>query len=242
MSIGRNKHSIAKKRPARKPAVVQQPPLGRRERRAVQTRIRLFRCALALIARRGAANVTVEDITEAADVGKGTFFNYFQSKDHVLGVMAEIQLGKVREAAALASRRRMPIRLVLRRLMLRLAEEPGRNPRLARALLSSFLASREVRGILKRNMQQGRKAIGEIVAAGQKNGEIDPQLRKDQIAFGFLQTVLGTILYWSLHEKPRLKTWMEGSFQRFWRSIEVPGKGDARRAARPSRNRRNVKR
>jgi AcrR family transcriptional regulator len=48
-------------------------------------------------------NVTVEDITEAADVGKGTFFNYFESKDHVLGVMAEIQLGKVAEALALAA-------------------------------------------------------------------------------------------------------------------------------------------
>jgi AcrR family transcriptional regulator len=52
-----------------------------------------------LIAERGFPNVTVEDITEAADVGKGTFFNYFATKDHVLGVMAEIQLGKVREAS-----------------------------------------------------------------------------------------------------------------------------------------------
>ena len=72
--------------------------MGRRERRAAETRVRLFRCALQLFAQRGFPNVTVEDITEAADVGKGTFFNYFESKDDVLGVMAEIQLGKVREA------------------------------------------------------------------------------------------------------------------------------------------------
>ena len=68
--------------------------MGRRQRRAAETRVRLFRCALRLFAERGFPNVTVEDITEAADVGKGTFFNYFESKDHVLGVMAEIQLGK----------------------------------------------------------------------------------------------------------------------------------------------------
>src|ERR1039457_5580663 len=72
------------------------PGAGRRQRRAAETRLRLFRCALQLIAERGFPNVTVEDITEAADVGKGTFFNYFESKDHVLSVMAEVQLGKVR--------------------------------------------------------------------------------------------------------------------------------------------------
>ena len=75
------------------------PGIGRRQRRAAETRLRLFRCALHLFAERGFPSVTVEEITEAADVGKGTFFNYFMKKEHVLGVMAEIQLGKVREAA-----------------------------------------------------------------------------------------------------------------------------------------------
>ncbi len=153
--------------------------LGRRERRAAETRIRLFRCALELIAERGLANVTVEDITEAADVGKGTFFNYFAGKDHVLGVMAEIQLGKVKEAAS-AAQSQQPIHAVLQHLLHRLAEEPGRSPRLARALISSFLASESVREILKRNMQEGRKTIAEVVALGQKRGEIDPQSQKGE--------------------------------------------------------------
>src|SRR5664279_3014388 len=80
--------------------------MGRRQRRAAETRLRLFRCALQLIAERGFPNVTVEDITEAADVGKGTFFNYFATKDHVLGVMPEIQLGKLREAVLAAEQGR----------------------------------------------------------------------------------------------------------------------------------------
>src|ERR1017187_8353533 len=98
------------------------PGAGRRQRRAAETRLRLFRCALQLIAERGFPNVTVEDITEAADVGKGTFFNYFATKDHVLGVMPEIQLGKVREAASLAVEGKKSIYSVLHWLVLRLAE------------------------------------------------------------------------------------------------------------------------
>jgi len=48
----------------------------------------------------------VEDITNAADVGKGTFFNYFPSKEHILGVLGEVQGAKYDKAAALASAQR----------------------------------------------------------------------------------------------------------------------------------------
>ena len=88
-------------------------PPSRRERRGAETRLRLFRCALQLITERGLANVTVEDITEAADVGKGTFFNYFPSTEHVLGVMGEIQLDKLRQAASQAANTKQRIRVVL---------------------------------------------------------------------------------------------------------------------------------
>jgi AcrR family transcriptional regulator len=197
--------------------------IGRRQRRAAETRVRLFRSALELIAERGMANVTVEDITEAADVGKGTFFNYFASKDHVLGVMAEIQLSKVREASMKATADNQRIRAVLRQLAHRLAEEPGRSPRLARALISSFLASEGVRNILKQNMLEGRKTIARIVALGQERGEIDHQLNRDKVALQFLQMALGTVLLWSLHEKPALAGWMENSFEHMWRAIAATG-------------------
>jgi AcrR family transcriptional regulator len=197
---------------------------GRRQRRAAETRVKLFRCALALIAEHGLANVTVEDITEAADVGKGTFFNYFATKEHVLSVMAEIQLGKLDEAAASVAAGTDSFYSVLHRLVLRLAEEPGRSPKLARALISSFLGNESVREILKRKMVLGRKAIAEVVRIGQERGEINPALKKEKVAMQLLQMVLGTVLLWSLHEKPALAHWMEDSFDHCWRAIAATRK------------------
>jgi AcrR family transcriptional regulator len=197
--------------------------MGRRERRAAETRLRLFRCALRLFAERGFPNVTVEDITEAADVGKGTFFNYFESKDHVLSVMAEIQLGKVREALRLAEAGKQTIYSVLHRLFLRVAEEPGRSPDLARALITSFLASEGVRGLIEHNMSEGRKMVAQVVAAGQKRGEIGSHLKKEKVALQLQQAFLGTLLLWSLQGEPALETWIEESFQHFWRAIAVSG-------------------
>jgi AcrR family transcriptional regulator len=198
--------------------------LGRRERRAAETRLRLFRSALRLFAERGFPKVTIEDITEAADVGKGTFFNYFESKDHVLSVVAEIQIGKVREASAKAGEGRLPIRTVLHGLLAGLTEEPGRSPDLARALIASFLASEGVRTIIENNMQRGRRVIGAIIAAGQRRGEIDPALDEELVAIQFLQAFEGTMLFWSLHGEPALTLWVEQSFQHFWRAIAAPAR------------------
>src|ERR1035437_7115873 len=133
--------------------------MGRRQRRAAETRLRLFRCALELFAERGFSSVTVEDITEAADVGKGTFFNYFESKDHVLGVMAEIQVARVEEAAPLVASGKQKIQTVFHHLARGLAKEPGSSPELARAVISSFLASEVVRGLIGSRIAEGRRLM-----------------------------------------------------------------------------------
>jgi AcrR family transcriptional regulator len=70
---------------------------GRRERKKLATRQALQDAALRLVAERGLDRVTVEDISEAADVATRTFFNYFSSKEEAL-------LGDLPERVAAAHR------------------------------------------------------------------------------------------------------------------------------------------
>jgi len=51
---------------------------------AEKTREKIYKSALSLFRERGYENVTVEEITNDANVAKGTFYIYFKSKDDVL--------------------------------------------------------------------------------------------------------------------------------------------------------------
>src|SRR5215510_8797291 len=99
---------------------------SRRERRSAELRERLFRSALELFASKGYAETTVEDITEAADVGKGTFFNYFPSKEHILMAFGEMQLARLESVIREAEQSGRPMREVMRTLVMRMTEEPVR--------------------------------------------------------------------------------------------------------------------
>jgi AcrR family transcriptional regulator len=73
--------------------------LSRRERKKEETRRRIFEAAIGLFRTKGFEATTVDEITEKADVGRGTFFNYFPKKDSVLAYLSEERLAIAEENA-----------------------------------------------------------------------------------------------------------------------------------------------
>jgi AcrR family transcriptional regulator len=68
----------------------------RRERRAQQ----IFAIAMELFRTKGYESTTVEEITAAAGVAKGTFFNYFPTKEALLGHLGDLQVARLHTAIA----------------------------------------------------------------------------------------------------------------------------------------------
>lgn len=60
--------------------------------------MRLIDAARKLIAERGFTDVGIAEITAAADLGTGTFYNYFSSREQLLAAVAEDSMDKVGDA------------------------------------------------------------------------------------------------------------------------------------------------
>jgi AcrR family transcriptional regulator len=200
-----------------------QPPAstGRRDRRKFEMRERLVQAAVELFSSRGFSRTTVEDITEAADVGKGTFFNYFPSKEHVLGALAEIQIARLNDglASAKTGKSTHDVLLDLSLVMPRL---PGRSRLLTRSLMSGLASSETVRTLILPGLMRGREVLAEVFRLGQERGEIRADLAPAEMALMFQQSMFGAIVLWSVGSDSDLPKIIERTFPVIWEGVRGP--------------------
>jgi AcrR family transcriptional regulator len=189
---------------------------GRRERRRAETREKLYQTAMGLFAQRGFFATTTEAITEAADVGQGTFFNYFPTKAHVLIVLSEKQIDKVAAAQREAEAGTTPMRDVFYTLMHAIVEELAQSQALTRSLLTAFVSHDDVRELIRDTLQRGRERLARMCALGQERMELRRDRQAADLAMTFQRGVLGTLLLWAMQAQGDLHAWLDKALEDFW--------------------------
>ena len=166
-----------------------EPNLSRRERRKLETRQALFEAALSLFREQGYDETTVEEITERADVAKGTFFNYFVSKEGFLGELSAWRLAQLRDSLDLGPGTPESPLARLKLLLRRLHREFVRDwPLLQRAMVarlghppaSSRPAKRRIAGILSHLIREAQEC-------GEVRADVDPGLVSDLLLVAYLR-------------------------------------------------------
>jgi AcrR family transcriptional regulator len=195
------------------------PIPGRRERRRQETHERIFRCAMRLFAQRGYLDTTVEDITEAADVAKGTFFNYFPTKEHLLVAYSEMQERKAMDFLAHLPAGLNTIREIMPKMLVVVAEEPGSNPSLVRNMMGANLLSAPARRMMRRRMVNFERNMAKLFSMAQQRGEIPRKGQTRYFARHFLQNYFGSLLLWSLAPQGKLSDLLIANFELFWSGI-----------------------
>jgi len=180
---------------ARRPS---KAPAGRRERHRAETRDRLFHAALKLFAERGYQETTVEDITEAADVGKGTFFNYFPTKEHVLATFGEERIAIIERAVKVARSQSEPVLPVIMNLTTSLAGNFSESAPLLRAIHAAHAACLPVRVELQKRLRKARRLMAEMFALAQQRSEVRRDLPAAELARLTILIFHGVTLSWAL--------------------------------------------
>lgn len=83
-----------------------------REKKKLQAEHKITHCALQLFEKNGYNSVSIDDIAEAADISKGTFYNYFPTKEAVLLKISHNSIKKVNEALSAAPIYDDPIEMI----------------------------------------------------------------------------------------------------------------------------------
>ena len=181
------------------------PRAGRRERHRTETRDRLYRSALALFAERGFLETTVEDITEAADVGKGTFFNYFPTKEHILAEFGGQRTAAVERALQKARATKGPVLDVFRELVGDAVGQADKSAALLRAIFAAHASCTSVREELVKRMHVARRILAQIFLLAQERGEIRRDIPAMDLARITQRIFMGVTMSWAIKPESTLR-------------------------------------
>jgi AcrR family transcriptional regulator len=84
------------------------PPITRHERRRLQTRKILMQATLQLVLEKGYDAITIQNITDQADLGRGTFYIHFKDKEEVVWTMFQDLYQEMEQKAHQQLDRNMP--------------------------------------------------------------------------------------------------------------------------------------
>jgi AcrR family transcriptional regulator len=164
--------------------------LSRRDRKRERTRGEIYDAAMRLFARKGFTAVTIADICDEADVGRGTFFLHFPSKSSLL---YEFNQRVALDFRATLTEPRGSARDELCALVDRMAVELIAQAEIMSAMLAEFFASPEALAAAKQHGTALPELVTEIIERGQQRGELSLRIDARLGAAAFLATAASII-------------------------------------------------
>jgi AcrR family transcriptional regulator len=176
--------------------------VGRRERKKEETRRKIFDAALQLFEEKGFEATTVDEITERADVAKGTFFNYFPKKESMLVLLGDEWLERAGEDAV------PPLSSAADRIVALFASAASayaRYPALTRHVVRVSMEQ-----VTCPEPDSAWQRLEQLVTGICEDGRVSGEFRSDldpRAVFGVVASVfMGTLLWWVGHAAGDLRT------------------------------------
>ncbi len=174
---------------------------GRRERKKLETRERIFESGVALFAAHGYDSTTMEQIGERADVSRATVFNYFARKEDIVFEWFRRLRAEFETALTDDHQNTLDSTSRLRRAFRVLADLYEIDPPTGRAMVRAW---QRAGGPLLADASDAPRLVADTIRAGQRAGDIPGDVDPDRAALILFDSYLGVLYRWVLDETDQL--------------------------------------
>jgi len=176
--------------------------LSRRERKKRELKERIYRTAVKFFRTKGFEATNIEDITEAVDISRNTFFNYYVGKDRVLHETARRTIAYYEEMLEKELQSPDSVTEKIKRLLVQMGRNIQKEKDFYRTIFIEIMRSQV--GLVEE--EKGYTTIDELLGAllkqGQEKGEIDGSLDPYQLAEMLTGVYFLTIIHWLNSRRP----------------------------------------
>jgi TetR/AcrR family transcriptional regulator, cholesterol catabolism regulator len=198
---------------------------SRRQRHQREILNRLVLAARDLLFSRSLEELRVIDLTEAADVGKGTFFNYFESKEQLLPPIVILSLaGQLQEALAQTKAGKVDAWSALKKAMIAYFCPPvGEWRTYENNLLLAMVVDEGVRRKISDRTRSDDALYNELVDLGQRQGAFRTDLAPAELRRVLRMFFHGLTIHFWMHEVTPTPPLVEEALQPLHRILSPAG-------------------
>lgn len=180
---------------------------SRRERKKIAARAQILSTAIDLFTRRGLGAVTIDEIAAAADVGKGTIYNYFNTKeDIVVAFMADLEKRMAPAIARFTAGKRPVHRVLADYILLHFRLKQPYHPFVRVFLAQMFMDTTRFLPYMVEMQKYTDPPLQSLFGALEERELLRPDIDLPQLILSFKTMHLGLTALWAVEGPPFRET------------------------------------
>ena len=167
-----------------------------REAKKILTRNRIREAAIHLFDVKGYEATTIAEITSIAGVAKGTFFNYYESKESIINeLQSNFFKAELRDVNESIPTSLSPLLMEMSR---KFAQNVTFPKKVQAAIFVGILNNDRSREIHNQTIRDARSLLTPLFRLARQNNEIHSELNDEQLAAVAIDAYIGAIFTWSI--------------------------------------------